>query len=1091
MESDSVISHDEEHMKAMWAGQSNVVVAVRVRPLLKHDQIKKSCVRVLDGKVVVILDPSADKSDILRANRSKEKQYAFDYAFDPNMTTQEDVYNRTTKFLIHGVLDGFNATVFAYGQTGSGKTHTMIGNPSDPGIMVRVMEDLFTYSQSSGVQQRVNYKVTVSFLEVYNENIRDLLSETEEYLDLREDPIKGPVVAGITEVETKSSNDIMSLLHQGNSRRSQASTAANETSSRSHAVLQVVVENVDKAPGVVANIKVGKLSLVDLAGSERAANTKNVGARLVEGANINRSLLALGNCINALGEKGNKGNFVPYRDSKLTRLLKDSLGGNCRTVMIANISSAESSFEETLNTLKYANRAKNIKTNIQRNVLNVNYHISEYVQLITNLRGEIKNLKDQLNSNLDSQVNINDRELGIPLPKIQSPNGSSPVKDGDNSSLTSFVAAMERQHKHPSTPLEILRESMKSVGEGRGLLNQMREKIVENFQEKMQLRRSLIELEDQNVQNSIEVSKRQLLIVQWSESQGNSPTKIKNQLTQNMAEFTEDILENAPFNIQTAWQENEQLRKAILKNNAMKKSIAKRLRHNEKEAEKLRDEMTNKVTGEDRRELMELQYQVGRLELENMELEQHRIVHESILKGKDLTIQKLQLQLAVRDKVIQRQQNVLKENDLDQQVGYTQLALLEQTLMSDVDLSTTLVPPSPPRSISEMALNISNNIGLTPSISSGNTINKNKMKVPKIPRMDDADDKKFGMYGIAFRELDNNSKPNDKIVDKQPIDKSDWAEIPSDSDDTVDNKSTSPRYNKMHINGNKIKYRKRKVRSIPNPSNVTASTSNNSNNTNTGIANNPNGNLIISETSLGVQGNGFAYKDIIQSRIHPSNANGGVRINRFYKQAFDNNDNKEQSNKPLFEGKGYGYANKKNNYLSNEKLEPISKSNSDINIDGNTDSGNFEDETAIPSSRSERSTYNKPNAKPVIHNHKWEDSADQQGNEDQNESNHKYQLSTIQESINGKAQPILGINNRKNKVDLSILPNSIPHNVPNSIPLTTSAANTNIHSNAIASSGFDRQMQLRNRPTKSLLKISNSTGSSNSNSNGSSHGSSQ
>jgi len=160
--------------------------------------------------------------------------------------------------------------------------------------------------------------VTVSFLEVYNENIRDLLSDVEEYLDLREDPIKGPMVAGITEVEASTSREIMDLLQQGNYRRAQQATAANEVSSRSHAVLQVVVEGRDKASGTVANIKVGKLSLVDLAGSERAANTQNRGARLVEGANINRSLLALGNCINALGEKGNKGNFVPYRDSKLT-----------------------------------------------------------------------------------------------------------------------------------------------------------------------------------------------------------------------------------------------------------------------------------------------------------------------------------------------------------------------------------------------------------------------------------------------------------------------------------------------------------------------------------------------------------------------------------------------------------------------------------------------------------------------------------------------------------------------------------------------------------------------------------------------------
>ena len=288
------------------------------------------------------------------------------------------------------------------------QTHTMIGSESEPGIMVRVMDDLFRASDSQGKAQGVQFKVTVSFLEVYNENIRDLLSDAEEYLDLREDPIKGPVVASITEIEAVSGQEIMSLLHQGNGKRSQAATAANEVSSRSHAVLQVVVESRDKAPGTVANIKVGKLSLVDLAGSERAANTKNVGVRLVEGANINRSLLALGNCINALGEKGNKGNFVPYRDSKLTRLLKDSLGGNCRTVMIACISSAESSFEETLNTLKYANRAKNIKTNVQRNVLNVNYHISEYVQLINNLRGEIQVLKSQIAiAPVQSDVRVN------------------------------------------------------------------------------------------------------------------------------------------------------------------------------------------------------------------------------------------------------------------------------------------------------------------------------------------------------------------------------------------------------------------------------------------------------------------------------------------------------------------------------------------------------------------------------------------------------------------------------------------------------------------------------------------------------------
>mmetsp|Transcript_1193 Transcript_1193/g.1938 ORF Transcript_1193/g.1938 Transcript_1193/m.1938 type:complete len:1119 (-) Transcript_1193:206-3562(-) len=681
MEEDGVAG---EHMKAMWAGQSNILVAVRVRPILKHDVIKNGIVRVLDAKVVIIMDPSHDKNDVLRGKRSREKQYAFDYVFEPG-SSQQSVYNHTSKFLIQGVLDGYNATVFAYGNTGAGKTHTMIGSKAEPGIMVRVMNDLFHYSEKNGKRDGVAFKITVSFLEVYNENIKDLLSDVEEYLDLREDPIAGPMVAGITEVETKSSEEIMNLLHTGNQRRTQQATAANEVSSRSHAVLQVVVECKDRAPGTVANIKVGKLSLVDLAGSERAANTKNSGKRLVEGANINRSLLALGNCINALGEKGHKGNFVPYRDSKLTRLLKDSLGGNCRTVMIANISSAESSFEETLNTLKYANRAKNIKTNVQRNVLNVNHHISEYVSLITNLRSEIKVLKDQISSQAAAPVVITDP----PSPKSG---------NGQNQHHPPSPLQVLRQ---PSTPLQALRDSMRSAaslrsaGEGREIVNSMRQKIVDNFQERMQLRRSLIELEDQNVQNSIEVSKRQLIVVQWSgnviKANCQNPAE-----TLDSAQLTTQVLANGPPEVKEALSECEQLRKAISKNNAMKRNIEKRLRNNEKDAEAFRTELGSKITGEDRKELMELQYQVGKLELENMELEQHRIVHDSILKGKDLTIHKLKLQLAVKDKIIKRQKSVLQENGLNRKVGYDQLAAMERALM---EADCPMSPPSPPRSI--------------------------------------------------------------------------------------------------------------------------------------------------------------------------------------------------------------------------------------------------------------------------------------------------------------------------------------------------------------------------------------------------------
>ncbi|KAG1702529.1 hypothetical protein DVH05_009479 [Phytophthora capsici] len=443
----------DTYRQKMWAGQANIVVTVRLRPLLSHDQDREQIVKVFGHKEVVVR-PGGTMETIITANtpvrrhsihpvhvrrpryasaspsvysglmgsRSREKRYAFDYVFTPQ-DGQQKVYQHTTKFLIHGVLNGFNATVFAYGCTGAGKTHTMLGTTEEPGIMARTLEDLFrnierVHGDPAG---RVQYRVTVSFLEVYNENIRDLLSAssscsssasmpTSEFLDLREDPVRGSVVAGLSEVEANNAKDVMKLLRRGNKYRSQESTAANSVSSRSHAVLQVHIEQQEKLnPDSNADpeysdekpdveVKFGKLSLVDLAGSERAAVTQNRGQRLLEGANINRSLLALGNCINALGEKGSSGSraFVPYRDSKLTRLLKDSLGGNCRTVMIANVSLAASSVEETLNTLKYANRAKNIKTTVRRNIVDVDQTTLCQTSLVANLQEEIATLKKAL-----------------------------------------------------------------------------------------------------------------------------------------------------------------------------------------------------------------------------------------------------------------------------------------------------------------------------------------------------------------------------------------------------------------------------------------------------------------------------------------------------------------------------------------------------------------------------------------------------------------------------------------------------------------------------------------------------------------------
>lgn len=281
-----------------------------------------------------------NKKDVLSKNRSKERRYAFDTVFDRD-AGQIEIFNNTTKFLIEGIIEGFNATVFAYGATGAGKTYTMIGAQDNPGLMFLTINELF--AKVAETQSDNKYQIKVSFLEIYNETIRDLLIISNDILDLREDAEQGIHVAGLSVIDVDSPQEVMDLLFFGNGNRTQEATNANATSSRSHAVLEIQIAQKNKGEGVDEDISIGKLSMIDLAGSERAARTQNRGIRLVEGAMINKSLLSLGNCINALVENMEKGteNHIPYRDSKLTRLLKDSLGGNSRTVMIANVSPSD------------------------------------------------------------------------------------------------------------------------------------------------------------------------------------------------------------------------------------------------------------------------------------------------------------------------------------------------------------------------------------------------------------------------------------------------------------------------------------------------------------------------------------------------------------------------------------------------------------------------------------------------------------------------------------------------------------------------------------------------------------------------------
>ena len=261
--------------------------------------------------------------------------------------------------------------------------------------MVLILQDLFDAIEQSS-ELRITLKM--SYVEIYNEVIRDLLlpNAKDTYLDLRDDPDKGIQIAGVTEHAVSDPKAVMTLLTQGNRRRTTEATMANAESSRSHAICQIMLVSTDKTRNTEEVHLKGKLSLIDLAGSERGTVTENRGIRLREGAKINTSLLALANCINALGDKTKKGFFVPYRDSKLTRMLKDSLGGNCKTVMITTISPASGQYEETINTLKYANRAKNIKMRVEPNKKLVSQHISAYKNIIADLRDEIDKLKSAL-----------------------------------------------------------------------------------------------------------------------------------------------------------------------------------------------------------------------------------------------------------------------------------------------------------------------------------------------------------------------------------------------------------------------------------------------------------------------------------------------------------------------------------------------------------------------------------------------------------------------------------------------------------------------------------------------------------------------
>ena len=341
----------------------NVRVVVRVRPFNATETEKKYA----DIVRVDALNGSIRLENPNQTRENPAKLFAFDTVFGPD-SAQVEVYNRVARSIVSNVLEGYNGTIFAYGQTGTGKTFTMEGDRSKPemkGIIPNSFAHIFGHIAKA--EENVKFLVRVSYLEIYNEDVRDLLGKDQKArLDVKERPDVGVYVKDLSAFVVNNADDMDRVMTMGNKNRSVGQTKMNEHSSRSHAIFTITVECSEKslADGQ-QHFRVGKLHLVDLAGSERQSKTGATGKRLKEATKINLSLSTLGNVISALVD--GKSSHVPYRNSKLTRLLQDSLGGNSKTLMFANVGPAEYNYDETLSTLRYANRAKNIKNHAKVN----------------------------------------------------------------------------------------------------------------------------------------------------------------------------------------------------------------------------------------------------------------------------------------------------------------------------------------------------------------------------------------------------------------------------------------------------------------------------------------------------------------------------------------------------------------------------------------------------------------------------------------------------------------------------------------------------------------------------------------------------
>ncbi|NXK18929.1 KIF4 protein, partial [Arenaria interpres] len=610
-----------------------VRVALRCRPLVPKEASEgcQMCLSFVPGEPQVVV--------------GNDKSFTYDYVFDPSVE-QEEVFNTAVAPLIRGIFKGYNATVLAYGQTGSGKTYSMGGtytasqeHEPNVGVIPRVIKLLFKEKEQ---RQDWEFVLKVSYLEIYNEDILDLLCPSRErssQISIREDPKEGIKIVGLTERNVTCAQDTVSCLEQGNNSRTVASTAMNSQSSRSHAIFTICIDQKKKNDKNTSFHC--KLHLVDLAGSERQKKTKAEGDRLKEGININRGLLCLGNVISALGDENKKGGFVPYRDSKLTRLLQDSLGGNSHTLMIACVSPADSNLEETLNTLRYADRARKIKN---KPIVNLDPQAAE-----------LHNLKQQV------------QQLQVLL--LQAHGGTLPVSINSMAPSENLQSLMQKNQ----SLMEENQKLSRGLSEAAGQTAQMLERIILTEQEnekmnakleqlqhavcKLDLQKLVETVEDEELKENVEVIRNLQQVLDQFQSE-NAATM---EAAAEMANSEQDLAAEAETGQATKRSSDDFTTQHALRQAQMSKELLEL-----NKALTLKEALAKKMTQNDSQlEPIQSQYQANikelELEVSNLQKEKEELTLALHMAKKDVNQAKLSERRRKRLQELEGQINELKK----------------------------------------------------------------------------------------------------------------------------------------------------------------------------------------------------------------------------------------------------------------------------------------------------------------------------------------------------------------------------------------------------------------------------------------------